>query len=127
MPAPARIALALAVVGLVVFLDARSKGWAARELRAIGPRTVAGGHLRLQYVQNTGIAFGRWSEGNRAALIARSATVSVTLAALLIWMMRIRGLSPILPAGVVLMLAGALGNMLDRITRGFVVDFIGVT
>ena len=51
-----RLAAALAAVALLVLIDVRTKSWAAGELRARGPRTVASGQLRLQYSENTGIA-----------------------------------------------------------------------
>jgi signal peptidase II len=121
-----RLAAALAAVTLLVLIDVRTKSWAAGELRSRGPRTVAGGHLRLHYTENTGIAFGRLRDGSRqSAIIAYSAAMSLALLGALVyrfWRRRPSGF--LVPAGCTALLAGTLGNLHDRLERGYVIDFI---
>jgi signal peptidase II len=121
-----RLAAALAAVTLLVLIDVRTKSWAAGELRSRGPRTVAGGHLRLHYTENTGVAFGRLRDGSRqSAIIAYSAVMALGLLGVLIhrfWRKRSPGF--LIPAGCSALLAGTLGNLHDRLERGYVVDFI---
>jgi signal peptidase II len=122
----ARLAAALLAVGLLVLIDMRSKSWAAADLRARGPRTVAAGHLRLQYSENTGIAFGHLRDGARQSLIvAYSAVIALGLLGALVYRL-LRKSRPgiLLPVGGALLLAGTLGNLHDRLERGHVVDFI---
>jgi len=121
-----RLAAALTAVALLVLIDVRSKSWAAVELRARGPRTVAGGLLRLQYSENTGIAFGRLRESGRQPLIiAYSAVISLALLGALVYRLARRPAPGFLiPAGFSALLAGTLGHVRDRLERGFVVDFI---
>jgi signal peptidase II len=123
-----RLAAALAAVALLVLIDVRTKDWAANDLRPRGPRTVAGGHLRLQYSQNTGIAFGRLRDSARQPLIiAYSAVMSLALLGALVHRLaRKRPPGFLLPAGISALLAGTLGNVRDRLERGYVIDFIDV-
>jgi signal peptidase II len=113
-----RVLIALASVALLLVVDGASKSWAATELRARGPRTVAGGLLRLRYHENPGFAFGLG--GRRpAALTVTSALMATVLLGLLL-----RPRPPLMTAGLAGLLAGTAGNLRDRIERGHVVDFI---
>jgi signal peptidase II len=116
-----RLAAAVLTVALLLFIDGASKSWAASELRARGPRTIAGGLVRLRYHQNPGFAFfgGRRPGG----LIVYSSVVAVGLLALLVHRVRRPG-GWLVTAGLVALLAGVLGNLRDRLERGYVVDFI---
>ena len=121
-----RLAAALAAVALLVLIDVRTKDWAANDLRPRGPRTVAGGHLRLFYIENTGIAFGRLRDSARqSVIIAYSAVISVALLGALVYRLgRKRPPGFLFPAGLTALLAGTLGNVRDRLERGYVIDFI---
>jgi signal peptidase II len=124
----ARVAAALVAVGLLLFIDMRTKSWAATELRARGPRTVAGGLFRFHYQENTGIAFGHLRQGPPAAIIAYSAASAVVLLGLLVHrLVRRKPAGVLIPVGCVALLGGTLGNLHDRLERGFVVDFIDFT
>jgi lipoprotein signal peptidase len=124
-----RVAAALVAVGLLVFVDLKSKDWAASELRQRGPRTVAGGHVRLKYQENAGIAFGLLRDGSRKTAILTYSAISavVLLAVLLHRLLRRRAAGWLTSAGCAALLAGTLGNLVDRLLRGYVVDFIDLT
>ena len=76
--------------------------------------------LHLRYVQNTGAAVGMMQGGNLILII-----VSILIIAYLLksWK-EFCSMGPLVKWGLVLILGGALGNLYDRITLGFVVDFI---
>ncbi|MGM9568263.1 MAG: signal peptidase II [Clostridia bacterium] len=77
--------------------------------------------IKLTYIHNTGAAFGIL-EGSRVLFVLF--TLALIIAAVLLWkkpwMNRYRG-------AVSVIIAGALGNCIDRIFRGYVVDFIDFT
>jgi len=122
----ARVAAALLALALLVAVDAASKTWAATELRARGPRTVAGGQVRLRYHQNPGVAFGLLGGERRpAALVAASVLMAAALLGGLVHLLwRPRPGALLLVLGLVPLIAGTLGNVRDRLVRGHVVDFI---
>jgi signal peptidase II len=126
LPAAARLAAALLAVALLLVADGASKRWAATELRARGPRTVAGGHLRLRYHENPGFAFGLWrGERRPVGFMVSSALVAAVLLGLLARQtLRARAGGWWLTAGLAALLAGTFGNLRDRLERGYVVDFI---
>lgn len=76
--------------------------------------------LHLRYVQNTGAAFGMMQGGNLLLIL-----ITLVILAYLIKSWReLCGYGPLVKWGLVFILGGALGNLYDRITLGFVVDFI---
>jgi signal peptidase II len=124
----------LLIAGSLLAADVASKSWAESELRRRGARSLLGGRLVLRYQTNSGIAFGLFQSslhpGKRPFLIAYAAVVSAGLAAMLVAFTLRRTPRPatarawLIPAGLLAMLAGAAGNLRDRISRGAVVDFI---
>lgn len=78
--------------------------------------------LELTYVKNTGAAFSIFS-GHTWALALVSLVMSVVLA-LALWKNFFR--HPLGKVTLTLLLAGAVGNLIDRVFRGFVVDMFNV-
>lgn len=76
--------------------------------------------LHLTYVQNTGMAFGLF-QGALGWLVLCSISVSIWL----VLELRRRQARPWpLQWGLMLVLSGAIGNLIDRVWLGYVVDFI---
>ena len=73
--------------------------------------------LHLTYAENTGMAFSMLS-GHSWLL----GLVSLAAVALGWWMLRGYRLGPVSRIAAMLMLGGAVGNMIDRLFRGYVVD-----
>jgi signal peptidase II len=134
MALPARLLPLLAgllLAGSLLASDLATKSWAESELRRRGARSLLGGRLVLRYQTNSGIAFGLFQKSlhpyKRPFLIAYSTVVSAgLLAALVVRSLRRTGGGWVMPAGLAALLAGAVGNLRDRITRGAVIDFIDV-
>jgi signal peptidase II len=117
-----RVAIAVAIAASVVVLDQWTKRWASDVLAYRAPIDVIGELVRFTYTRNPGIAFGLGAGSHFpfwlfsvaaifaiAFLFARHPTQSA---------LRLVALS--------LILGGALGNLIDRVRFGEVVDFIEI-
>jgi signal peptidase II len=80
-------------------------------------------HLNLVHLKNTGAAFSMLSSAPPAFFILLGVAVSVGI---LWWLRRNPVGQTLVASGLALILGGALGNVIDRATRGHVVDFIDV-
>lgn len=78
--------------------------------------------LSLTYVHNFGAAFGLF-EGHRLLFVA---AVLSTLAILFAWRKDLERFGPKAWYSCGLLMGGALGNLVDRLRVGYVVDFIDV-
>lgn len=104
-------------------LDRGCKLWVSRVPAGRWPLEIWPGVLRLNYVQNTGAAFGLL-QGQSALLAIVTAGI---LLGLLIWLLlRGKTLSSLPNAALWLLLGGAIGNLYDRILYGYVVDYIEI-
>ena len=84
-------------------------------------QTLIPGVLGLRYAENRGIAFSLLS-GMPWAL----GFVSLVIIAAVCFFLRRKKLSPLALTGLMMMLGGAAGNMVDRFVHGFVPDMIEV-
>ncbi len=117
--------LILVLLLLLVSCDHASKGVAKAELESGGAREVISGLVSLRYVENTDIAFNllRWvPEPLRFSALLVAGAVAV--AALGFLLLRVRWSVSVPLFALLLVTAGAVGNYLDRIVRGYVVDFV---
>ena len=111
----------------LVGCDHVTKALAKSELEAQPARAVLEPVLKLRYVENTDVAFNllRWIPLDvRGPLLIISGALAIIAVSGLLLQRRVTGW---LRAGLLLVLAGALGNYIDRLARGYVVDFIHVT
>lgn len=76
--------------------------------------------FHLRYVENTGAAFGMMQNGNLWLIFIMLGIVAYLLKS---WK-ELCSYGEIVKWGCIFILAGALGNLYDRITLGFVVDFL---
>ncbi len=109
---------------LVILADQLSKAWILQTLgtREGSFRPVIDDLLWLRLVHNSGAAFGMLSN---ASFLFGLAAVGVA-AGILIFSRRLANASWLVRTGLGLELGGALGNLIDRIRYGYVVDFIDV-
>ena len=112
----------ISVTAMLIGLDRLTKWWAASNLKLGKAHPLIGEGIRLTRVHNAGGAFGAFP-GSGAVFLAVSIAVSVVLFTVLIIR---RNLSPLLRVGLAVLLAGAIGNLIDRLTNGYVLDFFEI-
>lgn len=114
-----------ALIALVVFCDQVSKVWIVRHFSLFESLPVLPGFFNLTYLTNTGAAFGFMA--GQPALWRHVFFVGVALVALFviaIMYLRLRKESFFYEFSLGLIAGGALGNLIDRIRLGSVVDFL---
>lgn len=117
----ARAWLGLSVV--VIFLDQLTKYWASHQLVLHIPRHVLP-FLNWRLMHNTGAAFSFLSETggwHRWLFAALALAVAVVLCR---WLWRMPAKDRGTAMAMSLVLGGAVGNLLDRLMHGYVIDFI---
>ncbi len=112
--------LYLGIVAVGILIDQLTKLLAVRFLLPIDTCPIIKNVLHLTYAENRGAAFGILAD-NRWVFLSISAVAILAMAFYLF-----SGLSEGRLAGVALamILSGGIGNMIDRIGLGYVVDFI---
>ena len=95
------------------------KAWATSDLQPLGSAPLWPGVIELRYVLNDGMAFSMLS-GQRVLLVAVTGVVLVVVAGMLLFrpMPRLERLS------WTLVLGGGVGNLIDRVSSGLVVDYL---
>jgi signal peptidase II len=112
--------LTYATALLVAALDQLSKTWALSSLAGRGVEPLLPGVLQQRLVFNTGAAFSML-EGNSLSLGVVSAAVALGL---VLWIQTASASSRWQSLGLGLLLGGAVGNGIDRLRVGSVVDFL---
>lgn len=116
-----------AVMAVVVFADQLTKWLASTYLKEIGSLPLIQDVFHLTYVENTGAAFGILKNA-RWVFIVISAAAIVAVIAFMAYQTHRRVRIPVL-AGISLSLiaGGGIGNMIDRLMLGYVIDFFDFT
>lgn len=112
--------ITLVSVAVLVAIDQIIKLLAIEYLEPIGSLPLIDGFIQLSYVENTGAAFGSF-KGQTGLL---SGFTLVVIVAGLVYLLSGKLKMGVEYVCVTLMLAGGAGNLVDRVFRGFVVDYI---
>jgi signal peptidase II len=121
-PDRSRWLLFFGLAATVLVVDQLTKALLISLLPAEGQRvSVVGDLVRLVHSRNSGALFGLFQD--QALLFG---VVSVGVVALIIWYHGTSGRNLLLTVALGLLLGGALGNMLDRLRLGYVLDFVDV-
>ena len=105
---------------LLLLLDRLTKIWAIEKLNGEGIVDFIKGLINFVYVENTGVAFGMLSD---KIYIMIPITIIVVGICIFIYMKN-KGENKVFDYAMLLIITGAIGNIMDKLTRGFVVDFI---
>jgi signal peptidase II len=119
--------LGLCVAFVIVALDQLSKGvvlaFFGRD--GLNDRTTVTPFFNLVLTYNRGVSFGMFDAAGRAGgfdALVFSLVAAAIVAGLIWWLSRAMG--PLLAVAIGLVIGGAIGNVVDRIRLGAVVDFL---
>ena len=111
-----------AFMAVMVVIDQFLKLWALNALKPIGSIKFSDGLLALTYVENRGAAFGIF-QGKQTMLIMLTLAIIIGLE---YYLLKTKPSDKRLWVSFSLIIAGGVGNLIDRILRGFVVDYIDI-
>ncbi len=112
----------LGLSALVIVLDQLSKAWITSHF-VLGESLTVLGVFDLVLAHNTGAAFSFLSDagGMQRWLFT---VIAVVASVWIVWLLRRHGAQTLFALALSLILGGALGNLIDRIAYGHVVDFL---
>ena len=113
--------LSVLAAAVLVGVDQLIKRWATAVLLPKTAMTLIPGVLELRYFLNDGMAFSMLA-GKQKLLIAATSLMLLGV----LWMLFARKLTPLERVAWTLVLGGGIGNLIDRIATGVVVDYINV-
>lgn len=109
--------LAAAIIGL----DQLTK-WVIRETVDRGESISVIWPVKIVHITNSGAAFGIFQGAGPLLVIASV----VGMVAILVYLFNPTFAHPVMRLGLAMMLGGAIGNLIDRVSEGRVVDFVKV-
>jgi len=120
-----RYTILVLFAGIVFLADQLTKIWIHKTLRLGEGISIIPGLLDLHYIRNTGAAFGFLSGTHSTFRIPFFIGISVVAIGVIFYLFRkIEDSMVLIPLALSLVLGGALGNLIDRIRLGEVIDFI---
>lgn len=114
--------ISMAAVVFLTAADQLIKFFIERDLQPVGKMSFIDGFIGWRYVRNTGAAFGSFSDST----VLLSVFTGIVILALIIYIFSGKVKSKITLVSLTMIIAGGIGNLIDRIFRGYVVDFIEV-
>ena len=122
-----RHTLELWIVAVIVVLDQATKAVVKARLPLHESVTVIPGFFDLTHVRNTGAAFGMLNNMEFAYKPAVMVLVAlIALVAVASYALTLPAAQRLARLGLALILGGAVGNLIDRATMGFVIDFVDI-
>jgi signal peptidase II len=117
--------IALAAYGfalLIIVIDQLTKAWiiSGLDLREIRQIPIWPPIFNFTWVENRGVSFGLFGDGSARWMLS---VFSVVVAGILGWW-ALKADRRLLVSAIGLIMGGAIGNVIDRIRFGFVVDFL---
>ena len=113
----------IAVIAAVIGLDQLTKWLTVVNLAEYESFPLWQDVLHFTYVKNTGMAFGMLKDHRWVFMVFST----IAIVALIIYLFRFRPESRWMQVSMAMIIGGGIGNMIDRVFLGYVVDFIDVT
>lgn len=106
------------IIILLIGIDQLSKVWALKSLKEIGSIPIIQNVFHLTYVENRGAAFGMLQNNQTIFII-----VALAASVFGLYYLHTKKVNILGRAGIILIISGAIGNLIDRVRLGFVVDY----
>ncbi len=114
------VTISLLSIALLTAIDQIIKRFVEVKLFPVESVDFIPGFLRWEYVENTGAAFGSFS--NNTLLLVYITGIAILAGIIAIVAKKFK--NKFLLTTVVIIISGGLGNLIDRIFRGYVIDYI---
>lgn len=112
--------ISLVVVAVLVGVDQLTKFLVLTNIKPVNAVPVIDGIIQFRYVENTGAAFSMLSD--KTWLLSLFTGLLILL--LSVYLILGKHIGKLERVSLLLVIAGGLGNLIDRIFRGYVIDFI---
>lgn len=106
------------IIILLITIDQISKLLALKYLKEIGSLPVIQNVFHLTYVENRGAAFGMFQNNQLLFII-----VALIASIYGLYYLHTKHVNTIGKVGILLIISGAIGNLIDRVRLGYVVDY----
>lgn len=107
------------IVAILIGLDQIIKYWALNYLKGVESIPVINNIFNLTYVENRGAAFG---------MLQNNQTIFVVVAAIAscygLYYLHTKKVNNLGKIGILLVISGAIGNLIDRVRLGYVIDYL---
>ena len=113
----------IAVIAAVIGLDQLTKWLTVVNLAEYESFPLWQDVLHFTYVKNTGMAFGMLKDHRWVFMVFST----IAIVALIVYLFRFRPESRWMQVSMAMIIGGGIGNMIDRVLLGYVIDFIDVT
>lgn len=108
----------------VIVLDQWTKWMVEVHLPHHAAHPLIPGFLNLTHVRNTGVAFGLFASDGMAGILTLLGLGALTAVSVYFWFAPVR--DRLLLVALALVVGGAIGNLIDRVSSGAVTDFVDV-
>ncbi len=116
------------MIVFLLFADQVTKSMIARNIFLNSSEEIIPGFFRLVHIRNKGAIFGFFSQsGNRNVYLLLTFASLIALGLVVYYFFKTPPDEKFLKISLSLILAGALGNFVDRVFKGYVIDFLDVS
>ena len=119
--------LVVSIALVIVIFDQITKIMVDADMKLYQSIPIIDGFFSLTYVRNTGAAFSMFADMSESYRVPFFAGVAITAAIAILYFVRTTPASQkVVLIGCGFVLGGAVGNLIDRVTYGSVIDFLDV-
>jgi signal peptidase II len=116
------LTLVIIIVVLGLIIDRATKWWAIGTLKGTEGITVIKNFFTFDYLENRGAAFGMLQDKQWLFIVI----TIVVISGMIFYLLKCRPKAKLVYGAIAMIITGAIGNLIDRISYNYVVDFIMV-